>query len=642
MKLAISVAKARGMPAARTPFPGVSRFWAARRRRRAVGQAEDPAQWQAPGVATFPRHPLRFLWHFARRRPFLHLAAVASVAGAAASACTAQYGLKLLVDAMSRGPANLAGVWWAATVFAGLIACESALWRIGARSGYRAILADKAEAKLELFSHLTGHSGGYFSERLGGALADRVSATGEAVQQVFQSGLFNIVPVCADFCAALALLATVEWHLVLALSGFVVLASIGLALLSRRGGPRHNFFADRAAEAAGGLVDVLANIWLVKAFSAHFGERRRFAALLAGEESAHRSSLFYVERLRVLHDLGLWLVSGGMLLWALHLWADGRATAGDVILTLAMAFRILHGSRDLAFALVNSSQFIARIADSIQVIGETHNVVDPANAGTLVHLGGSLAFEAVDFSYPGGPCVFRNFDLFIDPGQRVGLVGPSGAGKSTLMALVQRLYDVDGGQLLIDGQDIREMTQDSLRAAIGVVPQDVSLFHRSVIENLRYGRPEADDDAVLAAARAARCDDFIQALPQGYATIVGERGAKLSGGQRQRIGIARALLKDAPIILLDEATSALDTEAEIEIHRALEVLMRGRTVLAIAHRLSTVAKFDRIIVLRNGRIVEDGPPAELRRRHGAFERMCRLQQARPAFDDPQSVEVGVR
>jgi ATP-binding cassette, subfamily B, bacterial len=199
-----------------------------------------------------------------------------------------------------------------------------------------------------------------------------------------------------------------------------------------------------------------------------------------------------------------------------------------------------------------------------------------------------------------------------------------------LISLVQRLFDVDGGQLLIDDQDIRTMTQDSLRAAIAVVPQEVSLFHRSVLENIRYARPEASDEEVLSAARAARCDVFINELPQGYATIVGERGAKLSGGQRQRLGIARALLKNAPICVLDEATSSLDTEVEIEIQQALEALMRNRTVLAIAHRLSTIANFDRVVVLREGRIVEDGPPAELRRRRGFFDRMYRLQEREPA------------
>jgi ATP-binding cassette subfamily B protein len=197
-----------------------------------------------------------------------------------------------------------------------------------------------------------------------------------------------------------------------------------------------------------------------------------------------------------------------------------------------------------------------------------------------------------------------------------------------LISLLQRLVDVDNGRILIDDQDIRAMRQDSLRAAIAVVPQEISLFNRSVLENIRYARPEASDADVRAAARAARCDEFIGALPRGYDTVVGERGAKLSGGQRQRLGIARALLKNAPIVVLDEATSALDSASELEIQRALGILMRGRTVLAIAHRLSTIAKFDRVVVLEGGRIVEDGPPAELRRHQGAFDRMCRLQESK--------------
>jgi ATP-binding cassette, subfamily B, bacterial len=580
----------------------------------------------APGAAEFPDQPLAFLWHYIRRRPLLHAAALVSVVGAASFACVAQFGLKLIVDAMAAGPQQIVRVWWALALFAGLLASESALWRFGSWFGYRAILIDKAEAKLDLFNHLIGHSSRYFSDRMGGALANRISSTGDSLQQAYSAVLFNIAPVCADFCVALAMLATVEWHLVAALFGFVLVAAGTLFRLSQRGMPRHRFHADRAAEVGGELVDVLSNIWVVKAFSARNRERGRFERLLRIEQDTHRDSLMYVERLRVLHDLALWLMAGGMLAWTLHLWSEGRVSPGDVILTLAMAFRILHGSRDLAFALVNATQFIARIADSIQVIGENHRVVDEPGARSLIHLGGSIDFDNVDFSYPAGHQVFDGFNLRIEPGQRVGLVGPSGAGKSTLIGLVQRLADVDGGRVLIDDQDMRAMTQDSLRAAIAVVPQDILLFHRSALENIRYARPEATDEEVLAAARAARCDDFIRALPDGYDTIVGERGMKLSGGQRQRLGIARALLKDAPIVVLDEATSALDSASEIEIQRALEVLMCGRTVLAIAHRLSTVSGFDRVIVLQQGRIIEDGPPAELRRRRGFFDRMCRLQE----------------
>jgi len=221
--------------------------------------------------------------------------------------------------------------------------------------------------------------------------------------------------------------------------------------------------------------------------------------------------------------------------------------------------------------------------------------------------------------------ILNDVSLGIAAGESLAITGPSGSGKSTLFALLQRLYDVQGGRILVDGQDISRVTQDSLRSGISIVPQDTSLFHRSIMENIRYGRPDAGDDEVLAAAMAARCHDFIHLLPDGFATIVGDRGVKLSGGQRQRIAIARAFLKDAPLLLLDEATSALDTESEEAIKAALARLMRGRTVIAIAHRLSTLRSFDRIVVLQAGHVVQDGPPDVLMRRDGIYRELIRRE-----------------
>jgi ATP-binding cassette subfamily B protein len=245
-----------------------------------------------------------------------------------------------------------------------------------------------------------------------------------------------------------------------------------------------------------------------------------------------------------------------------------------------------------------------------------------------VRRGAKVAFDDVSFSYPDGRKVFTHFSLRLEPGQRVGLVGRSGSGKSTLLALLQRFYDVQHGRILIDGQDVSRVTQQSMREAISVVPQDISLFHRSVMENIRYGRPDASDADVLQAAVAAKCRDFVEALPEGFATLVGERGVKLSGGQRQRIAIARAFLKDAPILLLDEATSALDIDSEEAIREALGRLVQGRTVIAIAHRLSTLRSFDRIVVLQEGRLHEDGPPDQLMRRKGLYRELIMREMNR--------------
>src|SRR5262249_16580445 len=244
--------------------------------------------------------------------------------------------------------------------------------------------------------------------------------------------------------------------------------------------------------------------------------------------------------------------------------------------------------------------------------------------------GATVGFEHVAFSYPDGRKVFTDFSLRIEPGERVGLVGQSGCGKSTLFLLLQRFYDVQGGRILVGRQDISRVKQDSLRAAIAVVPQDISLFHRSIMENIRYGRPNASDAEVLEAIVAANCNEFIETLPERAATIVGDRGVKLSPGQRQRIGIARAFLKDAPILLLDEATSALDGDSEEAVRQALDRLMGGRTVIAIAHRLSSLRSFDRIVVMQAGEVCEDGAPQVLVRRRGVYSSLVQRQSARLA------------
>jgi ATP-binding cassette subfamily B protein len=306
-----------------------------------------------------------------------------------------------------------------------------------------------------------------------------------------------------------------------------------------------------------------------------------------------------------------------LLAWALRLWQAGGATTGEVVLVCTLGLSILNATRDLAVALVDVTQHVARMTEAIATLLLPHELRDHAEAEPLVRSGAAITFNNISFQYPGGQQVFERFSLRLQPGQRVGLVGRSGGGKSSLFVLLQRFYDVDQGNITIDGQDIARVTQESLRHAISVVPQDISLFHRTIRENIRYGRPNASDDEVLRAAIAARCD-FIDDLPDGLDTMVGDRGVKVSGGQRQRIAIARAFLKDAPILLLDEATAALDSESEEAIREALSRLMRGRTVIAIAHRLATLRNFDRVVMLRGGRIIEDGPPDRLMQGQGPY------------------------
>jgi ATP-binding cassette, subfamily B, bacterial len=341
---------------------------------------------------------------------------------------------------------------------------------------------------------------------------------------------------------------------------------------------------------------------------------------------SRRRSLYYMEHLRLIHAVLTALLTAGVVGVGIELWLAGQATVGDIVLITSLAFTILHGTRDLAVSLVDLTQYVVRLEEAIGALLPHQELPEIADADILPRGAHVVTFDDVTFAYPGRQPVIENFELTITPGQRVGLVGFSGAGKSTVLSLLQRFHDVSSGRILIDGFDIRDMTKESLRDALALVPQDISLFHRTVRENLCYARPGATEAEMLAAAETARCREFIEALPQGFDTMVGDRGVMLSGGQRQRLAIARALLKDAPILLLDEATSALDTESEQLIQAALEDLMQGRTVVAIAHRLSTLRRFDRIIVMDRGRIVDDGTPSALASRPGPYRDLLDKQQ----------------
>lgn len=572
-----------------------------------------------------PSRPVAFLWHYICARPWHFGGLLALIIGAASCAVAVQYGMKLLVDAMAQGSSDRASanVWWPLGLFIGLIVTENLFWRLGGWLGCRTVVASVVDIRVDLFKHLTGHPMRYFTEHFAGSLGNRISALGAAAGSIYGGLAWKIVPPIVDFLGAVVVLFTVGWQMALALIVFVAIVAALITGFGIRGRAKHQRFAAQSARVGGELVDAVSNVWTIKAFSARDREAERLAHEIGYEARAQRRSWMYLEKARVMHDICLSVMAGGMLVWAISLWVDGSVTAGDVVLVSALTFRILHGSRDLALALVDATQQLGAIDDTLRIIVQPHGLEDTDTQLMLAE--GDITFEGVGFGYPERGMVFEQLDLHIPAGQKVGVVGSSGAGKSTLIHLIQRLDDVQHGRILLDGQDIRSVSQDSLREKIAVVPQETALFNRSIRENIRYGRPDASDEEVVQAARRAFCDSFIRELPQGYDTLVGERGVMLSGGQRQRLGIARAFLKDAPILILDEATSALDTQSEAEIQAALDNLVHNRTVVAVAHRLSTLSSFDRIIVLRDGRIVEDGPPQELRRRGGEFDGLWRMQ-----------------
>ncbi|HUI13199.1 MAG TPA: ABC transporter ATP-binding protein [Xanthobacteraceae bacterium] len=569
--------------------------------------------------------PLGFVYRYIRLRPVSHAVILTAVLGAVACSVGTQYGVKFLVDTLSGG-AN-AAVWTAFLLLGSLIAADNLLWRVASWIANYTFVGVTGDLRRDLFRHLTGHSPGYFADRLPGMLTSRVTATSNAVFTAENMFVWNVLPPCVATVAAIVLVCTISLPMAAALAVVAGIMVFVLFRLAAAGRPLHQDFATKAATVDGEMVDVVTNMPLVRAFGGLLREHRRFDATVDRELGARRRSLYYLEKLRIFHAVVTITLTLGLLIWSIMLWTQGEATTGDVVLACTLSISVLSATRDLAVALVDMTQHIARLAEAVATLLVPHELRDHPEAEPLVRRGASVKFEAIDFRYSDGRQIFKAFNLSFRPGERVGLVGRSGGGKSTLFALLQRFYDVQAGRIAIDGQDIARVTQDSLREAIGVVPQDISMFHRSVMENIRYGRPEATDDEVMEAAFAARCD-FIEELPQGMRTIVGERGVKLSGGQRQRIAIARAFLKDAPLLLLDEATSALDTESEEAIREALGRLMKGRTVIAIAHRLSTVRNFDRIVVLHAGCVAQDGPPDLLVRREGPYRELLQREMDR--------------
>ena len=565
-----------------------------------------------------------FIVHYLRSRPIQFLALFGLVLGGSACAVGVQYGMKLMIDAMTTGAHHPKALHIALTVFVSLVAAEAVMWRLSGWLGARTTIKAGVDIRLDLFRHLAGHSMRYFQDQMGGALGHRVTATAGAFGAIVNRMVWDIAPPCVSFLGALLLFSTLDGGMTMALAGFVGLTTASLVAVGLRGRHHHRAYARRSSETGGELMDVIGNMLAVKTFSARERERARLAGAFGDEAQAHTRSWLYNEKIRVANDVALVIMAAATLVWSAHLWRIGKITPGDVVLVSTLTFRLLNGSRDLAMSLIDMGQQYSFIGETLRLVGQPHALLDPAMPRRAPARDGAITLDKVSFGYRPETPILHNLNLHIPPGQRVGLVGASGAGKSTLTQLVQRLYDVNSGQVLVDGQPVQQYAQDELRGRIAVVPQEVSLFHRSVMENIRFGRPEATDAEVFAAARAAHCD-FIADLYDGYDTVVGERGAKLSGGQRQRIGIARAFLKDAPILILDEATSALDAESEAAVQLALGDLMEGRTVLAIAHRLSTLTDMDRILVLADGEVIEDGSPFELQRRGGAFARLWRMQ-----------------
>ncbi|MFF7109621.1 ABC transporter ATP-binding protein [Pseudomonas sichuanensis] len=483
----------------------------------------------------------------------------------------------------------------------------------------------------------------FFSDEFSGRVTTKVMQTALAVREVLFTFIEIIPGIGVYFIAIIALAGGFALQLMLPFMAWLVLFGLAMLYFVPRLGQVGQEQAHARSSMTGRISDAYTNITTVKLFShskreAHFARAAMEDFKLTGFRQMRLVSQFEIVNQALV--VALILGAGGYALW---LWHQGQVGAGAVAAITAMALRINGMSHWIMWQMTSLFENIGTVQDGMATLTRGPKVQDAPNAGVLETRGGAVSFDKVSFNYGGERQVLDDLTLHIRPGEKVGLVGRSGAGKSTLINLLLRFYDVNSGTIRIDGQDIAEVTQDSLRSAIGMVTQDTSLLHRSIRDNIAYGRPEATDAQIRSAAANAQADGFISQLSDkqghsGYDTLVGERGIKLSGGQRQRVAIARVMLKNAPILLLDEATSALDSEVEVAIQESLDEMMQGKTVIAIAHRLSTIAAMDRLIVMDEGRIVEQGTHAELLGKNGTYARLWQHQSGGFLGEDQGVVE----
>jgi ATP-binding cassette subfamily B protein len=484
----------------------------------------------------------------------------------------------------------------------------------------------EADIRLNLFDYVQRHSYKYFSNHFAGNLSNKINDLPPCITRLLQLVLLLFIPVAAAVFVSIALFTSIQ-----PLFGLILLVWISIHLgiclyYAKRCDDLSHIHAEARSQLAGKIVDSLSNYLNTKLFSRYNYELGYIKKYQEIEQKKHQYSLWFVELVKIPLGVFSLLIPGFVLVGlTLYYWKNSLISNGEVVYILNGSANIMMMTWFAGIELPNFFKETGVARQSLTLVQEPHEIVDAPDAKKLEVTKGEIAFDKVTFYYHPGHALFKDKSLVIAPGEKVGLVGFSGSGKTSFINLILRHYDVEQGEILIDGKNISQVTVDSLHNSIAMIPQEPVLFHRTLRQNIRYGNLEATDEELIEASKRAHCHEFISKLPEGYDTLVGERGLKLSGGQRQRIAIARAILKNAPIIILDEATSALDTLTEKMIQEGLEDLMQGKTAIVIAHRLSTIAHLDRILVFEDGEVLEEGSHEELLLQNGRYAQMWQMQ-----------------
>lgn len=581
-----------------------------------------------------PKNPFLFSYFVSKPHKWWAIGAFVSVFFATASDRFSVVFLKNLTDSIATSPVNFNAVWKWVILYSLIYLCSHIIWRCSGFTGMRWFMGLRSTAYESLYKYLSLHSKDYFNSRFAGSLVNKISNAVEGADNLLEKILWRFTQL---FFALIFYAAIAGAYNVLLGMIIVVWAIIFLSInfwFAKKLQPYSYNFSQSLSTLKGRVVDSISNISLVHENAYLSGEREYINKFVKNQYDAGIKSWWISEWVLVSNGLLIFIFIAVMISSSIYLFQSNLVSIGVIILTISIVGDLTGELFFIGQEIRDSSKLYGQIKEGLDEILTEHRIADSPNAHDLKITNGSISINNINFEYENTK-VFNDFSINIPAGQKIGFVGRSGAGKTTLVSLLLRHFDVQNGSITIDGQNIKDITLKSLRRTIAFVPQDTSLFHRTIRENIRYGIPDATQEQIISAAKSAQAHEFIMKLPEGYETLVGERGVKLSGGERQRIAIARAFLKNATILVFDEATSSLDTESELAIQQSLKKLMKKGTVIAIAHRLSTLKEMDTIVIIKNGKIVEEGSPKDLiDKKSGIFRNMWEHQAKGFIMDEP--------